>query len=84
MNRKPRQPHRKARYITWTSLVFILSAASSAAAPPPGAVPPQVVTQVAQAQTDPGPRRQPVQDVSTALAQRLDRMLADSKATPAR
>jgi len=84
MIRKPYPHHRMARCITWTFFVLFLSAGPTEAASPAAPEPAQTVTRVAQAQTDPGPRRQPVQDVSTALGQRLDRMLADSKATPAR
>jgi hypothetical protein len=84
MTHKSYSPRRIVRFLGWTFVALVLSAGATAAAPPTTPAAGQQVTRVAQAQTDPGARRQPVQDVSDALGQRLDRMMLDIKPVPTR
>jgi hypothetical protein len=82
--RNTHPPHRVARWLSWSSVIFVLSAGPTIAAPPP--TPPQTmpVMRGAQVQTDAATRNQPVQTVSDALGQRLDHMMLGNKPAPGR
>ncbi len=84
MTHMPYPPLRIAQYLACALVALTMSAGRTDAAPQTAAASSQPVTRVAQAQTDPGARRQPAQDVSDALGQRLDRMMLDNKSAPAR
>jgi hypothetical protein len=84
MFRSAHRPHRTTRYITWTSLVLVLSAGPVQAASPVNAPPAQAIAQLTQTQNETAPRRQPAQEVSDALGQRLDQMILTSKPATAR
>jgi hypothetical protein len=84
MTHMPHPPHRVARWFSWSSVIIVLSAGSSLAQSPPPPAPNQPVMRGAQVQVDQDARRQPVQDVSAALGQRLGRMLLATKPAPER
>jgi hypothetical protein len=84
MTRNPNPLHRVRRCLTWTSALLVLSVSGVGAAPPPPPEPNQPVTRGAPAQIDVAVRRQPVQTVSEALGQRLDRMMLETKPASAR
>jgi hypothetical protein len=79
MTRNPNPLHRARRTLTWTSALLVLSASAAGAAQPAPADPSQPVTRGAQPQIDAVVHRQPVQNVSDALGQRLDRMMLEAK-----
>lgn len=90
MSHEAKPPHRSARSLAqclgWTFVAMLLSTGPAGAAPPLAPPPAQTVARVAAGQTDAdtGAHRQPVQNVSDALGQRLDRMLLDSRLPPSR
>jgi hypothetical protein len=77
--RKTHPPHRVARWLSWSSVILVLSAGATIAAPPPTPEQTQPVLRGVQVPTDPNVRHQPVQTVSDALGQRLDRMMMGTK-----
>jgi hypothetical protein len=79
MTRKTHPPHRVARWLSWSSVILVLSAAPVLAAPPPTPEQTQPVMRGVQVQSEPNTHRQPVQTVSEALGQRLDRMMLGVK-----
>jgi hypothetical protein len=79
MTRNPNPLHRIRRCLTWTSALLVLSAGAVIAAQPTPPEPNQPVTRGAPAQIDAPAHRQPVQTVSDALGQRLDRMMLETK-----
>ena len=79
MTRKTHPPHRVARWFSWSSVILVLSTSASIAGSPPTPPQNQPVMRGVQVQADTGTRRQPVQDVSEALGQRLDRMMLQTK-----
>jgi len=84
MFRTTHRPPRTTRYITWTSLVLLLSAGPVQAAPPVNTPPAQAVAQLTETSNDTAVRRQPAREVSDALGQRLDHMMLTSKPGAAR
>ena len=76
MTRLPRRAGRIARRVAEILVPLLLVASHAGAAPQADAVPAQGVERVAQARAEPVGQRPRVQDVSDALGQRLDRMIA--------
>ena len=76
MTQMPRRAGRIARRVAEILVPLLLIASHAGAAPQSDAVPAQGVERVAQARTEPAGQRPRVQDVSDALGQRLDRMIA--------
>jgi hypothetical protein len=79
MTRNPNPLHRVRRCLTWTSALLVLSVSAAGAAQPTSSEPNQPVTRGAPAQIDAATQRQPVQNVSDALGQRLNRMMLETK-----
>jgi hypothetical protein len=84
MTHMPHAPQRVARWLSWSSVIIILSAGASLAESPPPSAPNQPVMRGVQVQVDQGAHRQPVQEVSAALDQRLNRMMLATKPIPER